>query len=192
MDAAECEDVMHLLLGANDSKTGKFPTEPRKRWNYERASDYDLLSSKIEGRREFDSNRIVNIIAVNESILLDGFYNVQTRSGSGFNPIRLSPVELTIKEQPINENQTPVVVSQCHLIFTDNQETYHQLEPKAIILKPDFEYHFEFVFESRRIIYDRFELTPEIKIDEHVLIKIPSKGDNNDQFLMKKIKIITP
>lgn len=74
-DFAECEDMMRLLLGSKDLKTGKFQIEPRKLdWSDDHALDCELLTNPI-GPRTL-SKCIVNVIRVNKLILLHGFYNI--------------------------------------------------------------------------------------------------------------------
>lgn len=184
-NSEEYEDVIRLQSKSNDLKTGKFSTEPRKPWN-KHALESDLLPNENFNRSEFTSERIVNVVTVNDFMLLHGFYNVDICAKDDSS--RSFPVELSIQQRK-TQNEEPKVVYNNRLIFEANKEQYHELNPAAIILKPNFEYHFEFVFESSNFEYLQFEITPEIKVIEHISIQIPSKCDNNDRFILDKFNL---
>lgn len=189
-DATEYEDVIRLLLGSKNVKTGKFQTEPRKLcqlcWN-EQAVECDLLAGPRIDRETFGSKQIVNVMTVDGLILLEGFYNA--KMVAHYINYNLFVTEFSIKEQPINGLGETKLLYKNRLTFEDNQELYFQLKPNPIVLKPGFEYHCEFSFESSDIRYDRYEIRKKIKLNEHDSIYIRSQVSDNGPFIMKKLKL---
>lgn len=191
-DAGEREDMMRLLLGAKHSNTGKFLTEHRKiKWNEKLSLECDVLIKEQPFGREIckDSrDTITTVIEVNDFIFLAGFYNAQICKGRGWYPNEII-FNFSIKERPMNIDETPKEFYKKRFNFISNKETYFHFDEGAILLRPGIEYHLEFQNELD-IQYYRYKINKKIKFNDRISIDLKA-GDDQDCFI-SKLKLSSP
>lgn len=154
-DAKEREDVMLLLLGSKNLKTGKFSTESRKwLWDDERVMECMLSENDIYSILPV-KKRFYHVLKTNQAILLGGFYIVPLISrASG---VAFISVDVSIEEQR-NDGDADNAVSklihkECQIVPERMEKLYMQLKPNSIVIKPDCVYHIEFDLKLADRIY---------------------------------------
>lgn len=184
-DVKECEDIMRLLLGSKNLKTGKFNTEPREpvdfSWNENQTLECNCVANLNSARGQLQSQRFVTVLRTNRPILLGGFFNVpMSRSNYNYSNSYAITVEISIKSVPrqISENETPTLIDIERVTLSDHNETYFKPKNGPIVMRPDFEYLIEFYFDSTSISYHKFNLKQEIKLDNDVVIDVKPRGDD--------------
>lgn len=188
-DANEREDVMRLILGSKDSKTGKFQVNPRTPlWFDEHGVECMFPKNGISPEYEV-TGPIVHVLKTNQAILFGGFYIVKIITGNGCQSI---PLRISIKEQRSGDNATSIVWKLIHSEWTTVNKMsndYVKLKPNPVHMKPDCEYRIEFDFESDDIGYlDEVECFTFKRND--LSIQIRSKSVTDD-FIIKGFKFIS-
>lgn len=151
-DGKEREDVMRLILGSKNSKTGKFQTEPRTSLWFNDHGVICLFPKKQFSSQFRVTDPIVHVLRTYQAILFGGFYIeiIITSSGQSI------PLRLSIKEQRYGDNANSIVWKTIHSEWTTVNKMsndYVQLKPNPVPMKPDCEYRIEFDFESDDISY---------------------------------------
>lgn len=187
-DANEREDVMRVILGSKDSKTGKFQTQPRTPlWFDDHGVECIFPKNGISPEYAV-TGPIVHVLKTNQAILFGGFYIVKIISSNGNQAI---PLRIMIKEQRKGDNANSIVwkmIHNEHTTVNKMSNDYVQLKPNPVHVKPDCEYRIEVDFELDDIGYlDEVECFTYKRND--LSIQIRSKSVTDD-FVMKGFKFM--
>lgn len=187
-DANEREDVMRLILGSEDSKTGKFSTEPRSPLWFDDLGVECIFPKNGISPEYAVTGPIVHVLKTNQAILFGGFYIVKIITGNGNQAI---PLRIMVKEQRKSDNSNSIVwklIHNEHTVVNKMSNDYVQLKPNPVHMKPDCEYRIEIDFESDDIGYlDEVECFTFKQND--LSIQIRSKSVTDD-FVMKGFKFM--
>lgn len=187
-DAEECHDVIRLLLGSKNLKTGKFQTEPRTPllWIDEHAIECILIKNEFCPELEA-TGPIVHILRTNQAILFGGFFMIRIMSGNvDSNSI---PINVSIEEQQKNGDASNITTKLIHaegITVTKGTNDYVRiLHP--VVMKSDCEYRIKFYFKSKICFLDEVAYSTFRRKD----LTIRTRTENDAVgFLIKRLKFI--
>lgn len=204
-DIKEYEDIIRLLSGSVDLKTGRFNPNPRSSnnfiWNEDR-----VLKCKT-------NNSNSSVFTCNKPMLLGGFYCAPLSLESNW---LTTEADMTITEEPMTMNCNGMGKHASKVIYSQrvklnaNEETFIDFKndksgssddnkrdgndigsdsQQPIIIRPEFKYRINFKpFGSshfERIVYHQ---SREFKLDDETLVKFPQEGAGNDRAIVKSFK----
>lgn len=202
-DIKEYEDIIRLLSGSMDLKTGRFNPNPRSSniflWNEDR-----VLKCKT-------NNSNSSVFTCNKPMLLGGFYCAPLSLETNWHT---TEADMTITEEPktMKSNGTEkhaVKVIYCKRVqLKANDETFIDFKrdddcggnygrngdvdndvQQPIIIRPEFKYRINFKpsgsNQFERIVYHQ---SREIKLDDETLVKFPQEGGGDDRAIVKSFK----
>lgn len=183
-DVREYEDIIRLLSGSKELKTGRFNPKPRGsnifQWNEEKA-----LQCRINYMNS-------SIFVSNKPVLLGGFYCASTSEATKW---RNTQVDMTITQQPkdkSSDKSTPEVILNKRVKLSANEETFIKLagsDEQPIIIKPEFKYHVHFKPLTTGLFgYAAFNHCREIDLGAETTIQFPQEDIGEDSSLIKCFK----
>lgn len=183
-DIKEYEDIIRLLSGSTELKTGRFNATPRSAncftWNDER-----VLKCKT-------ANSNSSVFMCNKPMLLGGFYCAPTSQAGNWHSTQ---VDLTITEESkakhLEKPMSKVIFTKkVKLDATD--ETYVKFtenDDRPIIIRPEFKYHINFKPSSAPTVESyTFYHCREIRLDGDTIMQFPQDGDGDDRSIIKRFK----
>lgn len=180
-DVKEYEDIIRMLSGSNDLKTGRFNPNPRStnifQWDENRVFKCKLNNSNS------------SVFISNKPMLLGGFYCAPILDIANWRSTR---VDMTITEEakPDSASLTvPKIILGTPIELDTKEETYVELSRYSIIIKPEHKYRVSFkpvsdTFNSSFAFY----LTKQIKIDDETALIFPQDIVGDDRAVIKQFK----
>lgn len=183
-DVKEYEDIIRLLSGSTDLKTGKFNPNPRSsyvfKWNEDR-----VLKCK-------PTNSASSVFTCNRPMLLGGFHCAPVSEATSWHTTQ---VDMTVTEEPkvkSVEKSTPKVIFTKKVKLDANDETYVEftdVDEAPIIIKPEFKYRINFKPSSASnldtLVYYHCR---EIKLDDETVVQFPQEVEGDDRSIIKRFK----
>lgn len=183
-DVKEYEDIIRMLSGSSNLKTGRFNPNPRQ------TNIFEWDESRVFKCKLHNSNSSVFIS--NKPMLLGGFYCASILEATKW---RTTQVEMTITEE-VNTNSTdsgdqttPKVILSMPIKLIPKEQNYIELKDYSIIIKPEHKYRVNFkpasiVSSSSYAFYH----SKEIKIDDETVVTFPQDVVGEDRAIIKQIK----
>lgn len=185
-DVKEYEDIIRLLSGSMDLKTGRFNPNSRCSniflWNEDQA---------LECRMNYAYS---SVFISNKPILLGGFYCAPISEVTKW---RNTQVDMTITEEPKDktvDKSMPKPILSKQIKLSVKEETYVELsgeDEHPIVIKPDFKYRIN--FKPSTPTNDAFVLTlynhcREIELGPEIKIQFPQETSGEDRSVIKCFK----
>lgn len=185
-DVQEYQDIIRLLSGCKELKTGRFNPNPRSKnifaWDEARALKCDpsvRCSSSI-----FISNK---------PMLLGGIHCAPVSSHNHWHTCHL---DMTVTEEATAKNgekQTPRVIFERRIMLDANDETFVEFRDKngvpSIVIRPKFKYRIQFKpaganLPERHVYYH----SRQIQLDDETLVQFPQEDDRDNRSIIKRLK----
>lgn len=187
-DVKEYEDIIRLLSGSSDLKTGKFNPNARSsnifQWSDERA-----IKCTLKNNSSVYNNS--SVFSSNKPMLLGGFYCAPLSEATNW---RNTQLEMTISEETNTKNShkiPPRLILKKTVKLDPKEETYVDFTDNGdgcIIIKPDFKYQINFKpITSHFSIFDLYQCR-EIPLDREAIIQFPQQGDGEDRAIIRHFK----
>lgn len=182
-DVKEYEDIIRLLAGSKDSKTGRFNPNPRRsnifHWNEDQI---------VQCRLNYPNT---SVFVSNKPILLGGFHCAPTTEATQW---RNTQIDMTITEEPKelsdDKPKTPVVIMSKRIKLSVKEEIYIDFtDEPPLIIRPEYKYKVHFKPVTTGTLYNyAFNHSREIELDAETTIQFPQTGNASDQSLIKCFK----
>lgn len=183
-DVKEYEDVIRLLSGSKNLKTGRFNPNPRStnifQWDENRVYKCKLLN-----------NNNSSMFSSNKPMLLGGFYCAPISEATNW---RNTQVNMTITEEPKaigTEKTTPKIILSKQIKLDAKEETYVEFTETGhpIIIRPEFKYRINFKpISSGELPFYNIYRSREIKLDDETIMQFPQEGNDEDRAIIKRFK----
>lgn len=184
-DVKEYEDVIRMLSGSTELKTGQFNPNPRTT-NIFQWDDSRVYKCKL-------NNNNSSMFSSNKPMLLGGFNCAPISAATNW---RSTQVDMAITEEPKAKNAettVPKVIFTKKVKLDAKDETYVDLAEtgESIIIKPEFKYRINFKPTNPSISGDfyAFYHCREVKLDDETTIQFPHyTDDGEDRAIIKRFK----
>lgn len=183
-DVKEYEDVIRMLSGSKQLKTGRFNPNSRLtnifQWDESRVFKCKLMN-----------NNNSSVFCSNKPMLLGGFYCAPISEATNW---RNTQVDMTITEEPKGvggEKTIPKVILAKQIKLDAKEETYVEFTESGepIIIKPEFMYRINFKpISSSDLPYYAIYRSREIKLDDETVMQFPQEGNDEDRAIIKRFK----
>lgn len=180
-DVQDYEDIIRMLSGSKQLKTGRFNPNPRStnifHWNENRVFKCKLMNN-------INSSKFTT----NKPMLLGGFYCSPISKVTNW---RNTQVEMTITEEPMNnpEKILPKVILVKPIKLNAQDETYIDFTEggNSIIIKPEFKFHIHFK-PVQLTPFVPFKYSTDFKIDDETILQFPQDSIDGDRAIIKQFK----
>lgn len=178
-DVRDYEDVIRLISGSSDLRTGHFNPNPRSSlipWKENFNIECKLGSIEKFEKKQISSETIGAVLTSNRSILLGGFYCSQLILNNTYQDENESTV--IIKEQLNENNINPKIIHTGKIKLLDRTESYFELVNNPIVIRPEFKYTIELSISTQfgNYYYHKFKFDQEIKLDKETTLKVTASG----------------
>ncbi|XP_031635379.1 BTB/POZ domain-containing protein 3-like [Contarinia nasturtii] len=180
-DVKEYEDIIRMLSGSKNLKTGRFNPNPRStnifQWDDSRVFKCKLIN-----------NNNSSVFSSNKPLLLGGFYCAPISEATNW---RHTQVDMTITEEPKTENSEkicPKIIVSKQIKLDAKEETYVEFADTGtpIIIRPEFKYRINFKPITTGLPFLIINRIREIKLDDETIMQFPQEDNDEDRAIIKR------